>query len=409
MEHAANFTERQQVSHDAVDPPAQQTRQTKISAPSENTTSDAKRYARIRLRLSLIGAAVYFTLSLVLLASGATRVVEQVARQYIANDYVVLLAFTAACGLAETILTLPLQYYSGFYLEHKYNLSNQTLWRWIWEGLKGLLVSIPIVTPLILAFFYCLRTFGSLWWLPVGSLLFVVSVVLARLGPRLIFPLFYKFQPLPEGELKSKILGLCRSVGMPVQGVFVFDMSKNTKKANAAFAGIGKSKRIILGDTLVANFRDEEIESVFAHELGHYKLRHIMVMMALGTLNSFLGLYLTAVVYHSSLSWFGFTSVDQIAALPLLAVWLGVYSLVTSPLTNIVSRSHERAADKFAIRLTGNAEVFGNALRKLAAINLADVSPHPMVEFLFHSHPSIQKRIRALGLADGRPVSGSQT
>ena len=113
-------------------------------------------------------------------------------------------------------------------------------------------------------------------------------------------------------------------------------------------------------------------------------------------------------LYHSSLSWFGFTSVDQIAALPLLAVWLGVYSLVTAPLTNIVSRSHERAADRFAIRMTGNAEAFGNALRKLATINLADVSPHPVVEFLFHSHPSIEKRLRALGLADGRPMSESQ-
>jgi STE24 endopeptidase len=408
MEQAANFTERQQASHDAVDPPAQQTRQIDNSARSENTASDAKRYARIRLQLSLTGAAVNFMFIIVLLASGATRFVEQTVRQYLSNDYFVVLAFAAALGLAETILTLPLQYYSGFYLEHKYNLSNQTLWRWIWEGLKGLLVSIPIVTPLILAFFYCLRTFGSLWWLPVGSLLFVMSVVLARLGPVLIFPLFYKFQPLPEGELKSKILSLCRSVGMSVQGVFVFDMSKNTKKANAAFAGIGKSKRIILGDTLVANFRDEEIETVFAHELGHYKLRHIMVMMALGTLSSFLGLYLTAVLYETSLAWFGFTSIDQIAALPLFAVWLGIYSLVTAPLTNMVSRSHESAADKFAIRLTGNAEAFGNALRKLAAINLADVSPHPVVEFLFHSHPSIEKRIRAIGIATSQSVQGSQ-
>jgi STE24 endopeptidase len=131
-------------------------------------------------------------------------------------------------------------------------------------------------------------------------------------------------------------------------------------------------------------------------------------MMALGTVSSFLGLYLTALLYESSLGWFGFTSIHQIAALPLLALWLGVYSLITSPLTNIVSRSHERAADRFAIRLTGNAEAFGNALRKLAAINLADVSPHPAVEFLFHSHPSIEKRIRAIGLATGQSVSGSQ-
>jgi STE24 endopeptidase len=408
MEQAAKHTERQQVPHDAAVPPAQQSRLSDNSDLSEQTALAAKKYARTRLRLSLLGTVLNFILSIVLLASGATRIVEDAVRLYLSNDFVVVLAFTATLGLFQIVLTLPLQYYSGFYLEHTYNLSNQTLAQWMWEGLKGLLVSIPIVTPVILAFYYCLRAFGSLWWLPVGSLLFLVSVVLARLAPVLIFPLFYKFKPLPDGELKTRILGLCRDVGMSVQGVFVFDMSKNTKKANAAFTGIGSSKRIILGDTLVANFRDDEIETVFAHELGHYKLRHIVIMMALGTLNSFLGLYVTAVLYASSLSWFGFTTIDQIAALPLLVLWLGVYSLVTGPLTNALSRTHEYAADRFAVRLTRNAEAFGNALRKLATINLADVSPHPLVEFLFHSHPSIEKRLRALALVPLQPVSGAQ-
>ncbi|MBI3579596.1 MAG: M48 family metalloprotease, partial [Ignavibacteriales bacterium] len=195
---------------------------------------------------------------------------------------------------------------------------------------------------------------------------------------------------------KNKILALCKKVGMSVQGVFVFDMSKNTKKANAAFTGVGKSKRIILGDTLVANFTDDEIETIFAHELGHYKLKHIWVMMIVGTVSSFLGLYLTAVLYQTSLSWFGFSSIEQIAALPLLGLWLGLYSLITSPLSNMLSRAHERAADRFAIRTSNNKQAFMNALRKLAVVNLADTAPHPLIEFLFHSHPSIEKRIRAV-------------
>ena len=236
-----------------------------------------------------------------------------------------------------------------------------------------------------------------MWWLPVGSVLFFLSVVLARLAPVLIFPLFYTFKPLPDGELRSTILRLCQTVGMSVEGVYVFDMSKNTKKANAAFTGIGKSRRIILGDTLVANFRDDEIETVFAHELGHYKLKHLWTMLAVGTLSSFLGLYLTAKAYELSLPWFGFASLDQLAALPLLALWLGLYSLLASPLSNAISRSHERAADRYAISLTHNGEAFVNALHKLARINLADISPHPVVEFLFHSHPSIEKRVRAIG------------
>jgi STE24 endopeptidase len=407
MEQFANLTERQYAQRDAVNSPAQKPPQTDVSTTPENTHSDAKRYARVKLALSLIGTAVYFIFTLLLLASGGTRFFENLIRLYFSNDYVVLLGFGGLLGLAQTVLTLPLQYYSGFYLEHKYNLSNQTVWAWMWEGLKGLLVSIPIVTPLLLAFLYCLRTFGSLWWLPVGSMLFFVSVVLARLGPIIIFPLFYKFEPLPDGTLKSTILRICADVGMSVQGVFVFNLSKNTKKANAAFTGIGKSKRIILGDTLVANFRDEEIETVFAHELGHYKLKHLLIMMAVGTVNSFLGLYVTALLYAASLSWFGFSGIDQIAALPLLALWLGVFSFITTPLTNVISRAHERAADRFAVRLTRNGEAFANALRKLATINLADVSPHPVVEFLFHSHPSIEKRIRAVELFGGRSWSGA--
>jgi STE24 endopeptidase len=353
-----------------------------------------------------MGSVLFFVISLALVATGTTTALEGLVRLYVTNDYLALLGFAALLGLAEIVLTAPLQYYSGFHLEHKYNLSNQTFRAWLWEGFKGFLVSVSITVPLLLALFFCLKSFGSMWWLPVGSVLFFLSVVLARLAPVFILPLFYTFKPLPEGELRSIILGLCRSVGMSVEGVYVFDMSKNTKKANAAFTGIGKSKRIILGDTLVANFRNDEIESVFAHELGHYRLKHIWTMLGIGTVSSFLGLYLTAQAYEVSLPWFGFTGIDQLAALPLLALWLGVYSLLVSPLTNAISRSHERAADRYAISLTGNGEAFANALQKLARINLADVSPHPVVEFLFHGHPSIEKRVRAIGTTLPLPSAG---
>jgi STE24 endopeptidase len=403
MEQAVNLTERPDVRADAVDPSGLNSPRAGTITPPERSDATAKRYARTKLIAGLTGSVLLFALSLILVASGATAAIEKLVRSYLSNDYLALLGFAALLGLAEMILTVPLQYYSGFYLEHRHNLSNQTFRAWMWEGLKGFLVSVPIATPLLLAIFFCLKSFGSMWWLPVGSILFFLSVVLARLGPVLIFPLFYTFEPLPEGELRSTILRLCRSVGMAVEGVYVFDMSKNTKKANAAFTGIGKSKRIILGDTLVANFRDDEVEAVFAHELGHYKLKHLRTMLFVGTISSFLGLFLTAKAYELSLPWFGFVRIDQLAALPLLALWLGLYSLVSSPISNAISRSHEWAADRYATSRTGNPEAFANALQKLATINLADVSPHPVVEFLFHSHPSIGKRIRALGMT-GRPT-----
>jgi STE24 endopeptidase len=399
MEKAVHLAERTHAHTEAVDSPNANSPRTGVPDSSNRPDATAKRYAKIKLVTSLTGSVLFFVFSLFLVGSGVTGVLEGFVRSYVTNDYLALLGFAAALGFIEIVLSAPLQWYSGFFLEHKFNLSNQTLRSWVWEGTKGFLVSVPITVPLLIALFFCLRTFGSLWWLPVGCVMFFVSVVLARLAPVLIFPLFYKFQPLPDGDLKTSILRLCSTVGMSVQGVYVFDMSKNTKKANAAFTGIGKSRRIILGDTLVANFCDDEIETVFAHELGHYKLKHLWTMMAVGTVSSFVGLYLTAQAYAWSLSWFGFVSIEQLAALPLLALWLGVYSLLAGPVTNAMSRSHEYAADRYAIALTNNAESFVNALRKLAAINLADISPHPVVEFLFHSHPSIAKRIQAVGKA----------
>ena len=362
--------------------------------PTADNTNQAKEYSRKKIWLSISGAALFFVLTLLVVSTGISAAIEEFARGFSSNEYVVLLIFVTAFGVLESVVSFPLSYYSGFYLEHKYNLSNQTFANWMWERFKGTLVGIPIGVPILLAFFYCLKNFQEWWWLPVSGVLFFFSVVLARLGPTLIFPLFYKFQPIEDGNLKSKIIALCERVGMKVEGVFVFNLSKNTKKANAAFAGIGKSKRIILGDTLTANFTDDEIVTVFAHELGHYKLKHIRTMMLIGTLSTFLGLYLTAQVYAASLAWFGFSSIDQIAALPLLTLWLGIYSLVTSPLSNAVSRKHEREADRYAVELTSNKSAFANALRKLATTNLADTEPHPLVEFLFYSHPSIEKRIR---------------
>ena len=362
----------------------------------KNNAAQAKQYSRTKLLISLFNTLLFFFLILLLLGTGLSTRLELLLRTVIDHDYLVLLGFSLVLGVGEGFIGFPLKIFSGYFLEHRYGLSNQTLTRWFLEGLKATLIGAAVSAPVLLALFWCLRNFGDLWWLPVGILLFLLSVVLARLAPVLLFPLFYKFKPLDESTLKERVMALCERVGMRVSGVFVFDMSKNTKKANAAFTGIGKSRRIVLGDTLIANFNDEEIETVVAHELGHYKLRHLRTMIVTGTFCTFAGLYLTAQIYSVSLVWFGFSAGGTIAALPLLGLWLAVYSFVTTPLGNIISRAHERAADTFAVQLTGKKQAFANALTKLGRINLADTAPHPLVEFLFHSHPSIERRIRAL-------------
>jgi STE24 endopeptidase len=358
-------------------------------------SSQAKKYSRIKLTLSLIGTTFSFIVTLAIVMTGFSLRVENFVHSYTQSPYVALLLFVAVLGVLSGIISFPLSFYSGFVVEHRYNLSNQSFFQWLWEQGKAFLVSIPIAVPLMLLFYFFLREYQELWWLPVATAMFVVSMLLSKIVPVFIMPLFYKFTPLENDALKERILLLCKNTRMNVTGIFTFNLSKTTKKANAGFTGIGKSKRIILGDTLMQHFSDEEVETVFAHELGHYVHGHIWKNILVGTLSIYAGLFITSKLYFLSLGWFGFSSVDQLAALPMLALWLGVYSLLTSPLSNVLSRKYEFEADRYALDRTGNASAFMSTMRKLAEMNLADTAPHPVIEFLFYSHPSIEKRIRA--------------
>jgi len=259
--------------------------------------------------------------------------------------------------------------------------------------MKGLAVGLVLGIPLLLAFYYILRNFGNNWWLVLGIFIFFFSVIIGRIAPVLIMPLFYKFKPIENESLKRRISDLCEKANVKIKGIFVFDMSKNTKKANAAFTGLGKSKRIILGDTLIEKFSEEEIEVVFAHEIGHYKKKHIYKLMTFSTIMTFAGLYITSVLYSNSLAYFKFNSIYEIAALPLMALLLSLYGLITTPISNFLSRKYEWQADTFALDTSLNREAFISSMEKLAVHNLADKTPNKIIEFLFHSHPSLSKRI----------------
>jgi len=291
---------------------------------------------------------------------------------------------------------MPINIYTGYYLEHKYNLSNQTFFKYFLENLKSMLVGLVIGIPILLLFFFVINQFGDLWWLVFAAAMFFISVVLSQLFPILILPIFYKILPLNDEELKSRISNLAKGAGIKVENVFSFDMSKNTKKANAAFTGLGKTKRIILGDTLLNEYSKDEIETVIAHELGHYKHKHIIKNLIFGTVSSFLTFFAISILYKNSLSWFDFESITQIAALPLLSLWAMIIGLIQSPIGNILSRKYEYEADRYAIESTLKPESFINTLNKLTDQNLGDREPHPFIEWLFYSHPSIKNRINAI-------------
>jgi STE24 endopeptidase len=259
-----------------------------------------------------------------------------------------------------------------------------------------MLVALPIGIPILLFFYYSLNTFVYFWWLPFAIGMFIISVILARIVPVFILPLFYKITPINESELVKRIKELAHDSGIKVQNVFRFNMSKNTKKANAAFTGIGKSKRILLGDTLLDNYSEDEIETVIAHELGHYIKKHILKNIIIGTASSFLTLFIIAVLYEMSIHWVGFDSISDIPALPLLTLWGMLIGLITNPLTNMLSRKYEYEADEYAISSTGKPEAFKNTLLKLTEQNLGDKDPHPFIEWFFYSHPSIKNRLSAI-------------
>ncbi len=362
----------------------------------------AKHYTRTKLLLGIASSVLSFGVVLALVVTGLTQELSAWAQAQSSDEYLALLLFLAAVGIIEAVVTLPLGFYSTYIIEHRYNLSNQTLGRWAWERLKALLVAAPLMVIVAVILFYCLKTYAMGWWLPVAIVLTFFSIILARIVPTYIMPLFYKFTPIEDGSLKERITALCKNAGIHIGGIFSFDMSKNTRKANAGFTGIGKATRIILGDTLLKEFTEEEIETVFAHELGHYKHKHVLIGIGVGMISTFVGLYITAQLYAASLSWFGFSSIADVAALPLLGLWLSIFGLVTSPLGNMLSRKHEREADRYAVQTTGKPTAFISALRKLAETNLADPEPHPLVEFLFYSHPSIARRIAMVEALHGQ-------
>lgn len=357
---------------------------------------DAKKYNNIKLAIGITEGIVSFILILLFVWLGYSKELENYLANYFSNQYLLFLAFLFVVGFAGSILSYPISYYTGFYLEHKYNLSNQTFWKWILEVIKGLLVSLVIGVPILLTFYYILITFNLLWWLPFAVIMFFISVVLAQIFPVLIFPIFYKVTPVDNVELMRRINSLATNARIKVENVYRFDMSKNTKKANAAFTGLGKTKRIILGDTLLDNYSEDEIEAVIAHELGHFKKKHIIKNIIIGTISSFLTLYLIAILYQYSLGWFGFNSITEIAALPLLAIWSMLIGIVQSPLGNILSRKFEYEADEYSIFETKNPNAFIKTLEKLTDQNLGDKDPHPFVEWFFYSHPSIKNRINAI-------------
>jgi STE24 endopeptidase len=355
----------------------------------------AKEYARIKRRLWLVDTALSAVYLLAWIFFGWSISLRGWIASFAADDWLLVAIFVLIFGGVFSLVTFPLGYYSGFVLPHRFGQSNQTLRDWIIDRLKGLAIGAPIGLILLELLYLALRLTGELWWLWAAGGMLVFTVLLSNLAPILIMPLFNKYVPLGEEhkDLENRLLDLARRANTKVRGVFKFDMSKRTKSANAALTGIGNTRRIVLGDTLINEFTADEIETVLAHELGHHVNRDIPLLIAFGTLSTTLSLYLASLALNWAVGYFGFTSPADIAAFPALAIIFSLYGLVTMPLDNAVSRWRERKADEYALQATGKKEAFASAFTRLANQNLGEVDPEKWVVFLFYSHPPLGERI----------------
>ncbi len=352
-----------------------------------------KRYHRTGRILSVAGYLLDLALHLLLLFTRWTLALRDVALHYSTRPWLALLIYLFLFGAITQVVSLPLDYLRGFWLEHRYGLSNLTLAGWIKDQLKGLAVG-GTLGVLAMEFLYAvIRHSPEHWWIWCAIAFIAFIVLMANLAPVLILPIFFKFKPLENPSLTERLLELSRRAGTRVKGVFEWKLSEKSKKANAALMGLGNTRRIILSDTLLERFQDEEVEAVLAHELGHHVHRHMFQGIALQGAATFVGFYLV----YRTLEWlgphFGFQGAADFANLPLLALVTAALSLVLLPAVNSYSRAMERQADAYALHAIPSRAPFISSMEKLAELNLAERQPHPWIEFIFHSHPSIQKRI----------------
>jgi STE24 endopeptidase len=370
----------------------------------------AKEYARLKRRIIALDMALGAGYVLAWLIFGWSSDLRDWLSGYTTNPWVLIAGFAAVFGLIYYLLDLPLSFYSSFILPHRYGLSNETLKGWVVDQVKGLVIGGLLGLIILQAIYAVLRAYPDTWWLWAGAIMLFFTVILANLGPVLLAPIFFKFEPLGDEHagLAERLTRLAERAGTQINGVYKFDMSRRTKAANAALTGLGGTRRIILGDTLIKEFSEDEIETVLAHELAHHVHRDLPTGILVETASTVVGLYLASLALNWGVRTLGFNGPADPAAFPLFVLVIGLYGLVTMPLSNAYTRWRERRADLYALSSTGKGEAYASALARLANQNLADADPEPWVVWLLYSHPPLGERIALARRSSSEPLEGRE-
>jgi Zn-dependent protease with chaperone function len=366
------------------------------AATQKSDSPRAREYNRIHRWLTIADAVLGVGVLVVLLAFGLSEDLRDIALNLAGHYYSLgLLFYIVMLTLLSKLAGLPLDYY-GFRLEHRFELSNQKLRSWIRDEFKSYAVGLVIAAVLIELLYLTIRVAPRSWWVIAWLGFIALFVFFAQIAPVVLFPLFYKFEPLDNEELRDRLIRLSERAGTRVRGVFEWKLSEKSKKANAALAGLGGTRRIIISDTLLSNYTPDEIEAVLAHELGHHVHQHIFKSIFVQMAISFFGFWAANAVLRWAVEQRQmFAYMSDFANLPLLLLVSTGLSLLLLPALNAYSRHNEREADLYCWRAIPSISPFISSMNKLCDQNLAERHPSRAVELLFHSHPAVVKRIAA--------------
>jgi len=365
------------------------------TSSSLDDSPEARRYNRIHRWLGITDFVIGSVFLVVLLITGWSGWLRDLAlRRGFQNYTLAVFLYLFFLLLISKVLGFGLDYY-GFQLERRFQLSTQKFRSWLWDEAKSFLVGLGMGTIVVELLYFMIRQSPQHWWLITWALFMGLFILLAQLAPVVLLPIFYKFEPLDNEDLRRRLVQLGERAGTRVRGVYRWKLSEKSKKANAALTGLGSTRRIILADTLLDNYAPEEIEAVLAHELGHHVHRHILKSILVQAGITLLGFWIANFVLHYAVDHHMFEELSDFANLPLLAVAATLLSLLLMPALNAFSRYNERQADRYAFESIVSVEPFISSMNKLAKQNLAERTPSKWIELLFHSHPAISRRVAA--------------
>lgn len=351
-------------------------------------------YHRVKNKLFFVGLFLDILILSFFFFSGLSVSLKIFASQFSSHAVVLNSIYILIFSLGIYVFHFPLNVFTGFFWEHKFKLSTQTFSNWLTDNIKKLIIGLVIALLLIEVIYIFLENFPYHWWIGAGLFWIFISFILAKLTPNFIIPLFFKYEPIDNEDLRERVFQLFKTCEVSLKDVYVINLSSKTKKANAFLCGFGKNRRVVLSDTLLTNFSVLEIEVVVAHELGHYKHKDILKLLSVNAVIIFLGFYLIHLFFQFALINFQLTGIDDISFLPMGILIFMLFGLVTTPILNWYSRVIERAADRFSLEKTKQPKDFISMISKLGEMNLAEFAPSKFTEVFFYDHPSISKRIK---------------